>query len=97
MVSTVIAVSLPVLLIEPVNYYTCEKWLLTKTVDSNISWVDSRDRSIAQIGKLVLPTLWRKGSKVYRKVQIHSLAIRWYHNLFLGSRKFSGLSAGLLI
>ena len=97
MVSTVIAVSLPVLLIESVNYYTCEKWLLTKTVDSSISSVDSRDRSIAQIGKLVFTTLWRKGSKVYRKVQIHTLAISWYHILFLESRKFSGLSAGLLI
>ena len=68
MVSTVIAVSLPVLLIEPVNYYTCKKWLMTKTIDSSIRCVDSRDRSIAQIGKLVLLTLWRKGSKVYRKV-----------------------------
>ena len=48
MVSTVIAVSLPVPLIEPVNHYTCEKWLLTKPVDSSISCVDSRDRSIAQ-------------------------------------------------
>ena len=53
MVSTVIAVSLPVLLIEPVNYYTCKKWLLTKTADSSISFVDSRDRSIAQVAKLV--------------------------------------------
>ena len=95
MVSTVIAVSLPVL--EPVNYYTCKKWLLTKTVDSSISCVDSCDRSIARVGKLVLPTLWRKGSKVYRKVQIHTLAISWYHILFLESRKFRGLSAGLLI
>ena len=49
MVSTVIAASLPVLLIEPVNYYTCKKWLLTKTVDSSISCVDGRDRSIAII------------------------------------------------
>ena len=70
MVSTVFAISLPVLLIELVNYYTCKKWLLTKTVDSSISCVDSRDRSIAQVGKLVLPASWRKGSKVYRKVQI---------------------------
>ena len=41
MVSTVLAVSLPMLLIESVNYYTCKKWLLTETVDSSISYVDS--------------------------------------------------------
>ena len=41
MVSTVLAVSLPMLLIEPVNNYTCKKWLLTETVDSSISYVDS--------------------------------------------------------
>ena len=41
MVSTVLEVSLPVLLIESVNYYTCKKWLLTETVDSSISCVDS--------------------------------------------------------
>ena len=41
MVSTVLAVSLPMLSIEPVNFYTCKKWLLTETVDSSISYVDS--------------------------------------------------------
>ena len=41
MVSTVLAVSLPMLLIESVIYYTCKKWLLTETVDSSISYVDS--------------------------------------------------------
>ena len=71
MVSTVIAFSLPVLMIESVNYYTCKKWLLTEKVDSGVSCVDSR----LIVGKLVLPTSWRKGSKVYRKVQIYTLAI----------------------
>ena len=37
MVSTVLAVSLPMLLIEPVNNYTCKTWLSTETVDSSIS------------------------------------------------------------
>ena len=41
MVSAVLAVILSMLLIESVNYYTCKKWLLTDTVDSSISYVDS--------------------------------------------------------
>ena len=41
MVSTVLAASLPMLLIESVNNYICKKWLVTETVDSSISYVDS--------------------------------------------------------
>ena len=62
MVSTVLEVSLPVLLIASVNYYTCKKWLLTETVDSSISYVDSHMVTSAQVGKLVIPTSWQKGS-----------------------------------
>ena len=40
MVTTVLAVSPLVLLIESVSYYTCKKRLLTETVDSSISCVD---------------------------------------------------------
>ena len=49
MVSTVLAVSLPMLLIESVNYYTCKKWLVTKTVDSSISYVDSHSATSGSV------------------------------------------------
>ena len=33
--------SFPTYALDRVNYYTCKKWLVTETVDSSISYVDS--------------------------------------------------------